>query len=61
MAEHGIFAGDTMIVDRSRTPGSGSIVIAAIDGEQTARLFAAIDGEDAQIWGVVAGVVRNLP
>ena len=27
MAEHGILAGDTLIVDRSRTPGTGSIVI----------------------------------
>ena len=31
MAEHGILAGDTLIVDRSRTPGTGSIVIAAIE------------------------------
>ena len=45
MAEHGILAGDTLIVDRSRTPGSGCIVMAAIEGELTARLFAAIDGE----------------
>ena len=36
MAEHGIHAGDTLIVDRSRTPGSGSIVIAALEGELTA-------------------------
>ena len=33
MAEHGILAGDTLIVDRSRTPSTGSIVIAAIEGE----------------------------
>ena len=31
MAKHGILAGDTLIVDRSRTPGAGSIVIAAIE------------------------------
>ena len=61
MAEHGILAGDTLIVDRSRTPGTGSIVIAAIEGELTARPFAAIEGEDAHAWGVVAGVVRSLP
>ena len=61
MGEHGILAGDTLIVDRSRTPSAGSIVIAAIEGELTARPFAAIEGEDAQIWGVVAGVVRSLP
>ena len=61
MAEHGILAGDTLIVDRSRKPGAGSIVIAAIEGELTARPFTAIDDEDAQVWGVVAGVVRSLP
>ena len=58
MAEHGILAGDDRRVPHA---GSGCIVIAAIEGELTARLFAAIDGEDAQIWGVVAGVVRSLP
>ena len=54
IAEHGILAGDTLIVDRSRTPGAGSIIIAAIEGELTARPFAAIEGEDVQIWGVVS-------
>ena len=48
MAEHGIVAGDTLIVDRSRTPGTGSIVAVAIEGELTARPFAAIEGEDAK-------------
>ena len=61
MAEHGILAGDTLIVDRSRTPGAGSIVIAAIEGELTARPFTALDSEEAHVWGVVAGVVRSLP
>ena len=63
MAEHGILAGDTLIVDRSRMPSTstGSIVIAAIEGELTARPFAALDGEEAHVWGVVAGVVRSLP
>ena len=61
MAEHGILAGDTLIVDRSRTPGAGTTVIAEIEGELTARPFAAIEGEDVQICGVVAGVMRSLP
>ena len=61
MAEHGILAGDTLIVDRSRTPGAGSIVVAAIEGELTAQPFAALYGEDARVWGVVAGIVRSLP
>ena len=62
-AEHGILAGDTLIVDRSRMPSTstGSIVIAAIEGELTARPFAALDGQEAHVWGVVAGVVRSLP
>ena len=47
IAEHGILAGDTLIVDRSRTPSTGSIVIAAIEGELTASPLAAIEGEDA--------------
>ena len=42
MAERGILAGDTLIVDRSRTPGRDSIVVAAIDGELTVRSF--LDG-----------------
>ena len=61
MAEHGILVDDTLIVDHSRTPGTGSIVIAVIEGELTARPFAALDGEEAHVWGVVAGVVRSLP
>ena len=61
MAEHGILTGDTLIVDRSRTPGAGSIVIAVIEGELTALPFTALDGEEAHVWGVVAGVVRSLP
>ena len=61
MAEHGILAGDTLIVDRSRTPDGGSIVIAAIEGELTARPFDALESEDAHVWGVAAGVVRSLP
>ena len=39
----------------------GFHVIAAIEGEPTARPFAALDDEDAPDWGVVAGVVRGLP
>ncbi len=61
LTEHGILPGDTLVVDRSRTPGVDSIVIAAIEGELTARPFTTIDGEEAHVWGVVAGVVRSLP
>ena len=61
MAERGILAGDTLIVDRSRTAARDSIVVAAIDGELTVRPFADLHGGDAQVWGVVSGVVRSLP
>ena len=60
MEERGIFAGDTLIIDRSLTPGKSSIVIAAIDGELTVRPFSTIDQEDAAIWGVVRGSIRDL-
>ena len=33
MAERGILTGDTLIVDRSRTPGRDSIIVAAKDNE----------------------------
>ena len=61
MDEQEIRAGDTLIVDRSRTPGSRSIVVAVVDGELTVRLFSALDREDACVWGVVSGLVRDLP
>ena len=61
MAEHGILPGDTLIVDRSRTPSADSFVVAAIAGELTVRSFAVLDGEEVQVWGVVTGLVRNLP
>ena len=61
MAGEGILAGDTLVVDRSRTPGPHSIVVVAIDGELTVRSFTAVDRGDAHVWGVVSGVVRSLP
>ena len=60
MADHGIFAGDTLIVDRSLDAESNSIVIVVIDGELTARHFSQIDREDADVWGVVRGSIRDF-
>ncbi len=60
MVDHGIFAGDTLIVDRSLTPTKNSIVIAVIDGELTVRPFSTTDHEDTTIWGVVRGSIRDL-
>ena len=56
MADRGILAGDTLIVDRSRTPGRHSIVVAAIDGELTVRPFTAFEGADASVWCCSASV-----
>ena len=61
MAGEGILAGDTLVVDRSPTPGPHSIVVVAIGGDLTVRRFTAVDREDAHVWGVVSGVVRSLP
>jgi DNA polymerase V len=60
MEDHGIFKGDTLIIDRSITPEKGSIVIAVIDGELTLRDFQSIDSEDVTVWGVVRGSIRDL-
>lgn len=60
MAEYGIFAHDTLIVDRSINPSTNSIVIAVIDGELTARPFSAIEQDDADVWGVISGSIRDF-
>lgn len=60
MDDHGIYKGDTLIVDRSITPEKNSTVIVVIDGELTVRHFSTIDSEEATIWGVVRGSVRDL-
>ncbi|WP_336515166.1 translesion error-prone DNA polymerase V autoproteolytic subunit [Pollutibacter soli] len=39
MTGAGIFAGDVVIVDRSITPHSGQVIIAALDGEMLIRRF----------------------
>ena len=60
MDNHGIYKGDTLIIDRSLTLDKNSIVIIVIDGELTVRHFSAIDSEEATIWGVVRGSIRDL-
>ena len=60
MVDHYIYDGDTLIIDRSLTPAKNSIVIVVIDGELTVRHFSTIDREDATIWGVVRGSIRDL-
>ena len=60
MEEHGIFKGDTLIIDRSLSPERNSIVIAVIDGELTVRHFPTIDSDDVTVWGVVRGSIRDM-
>lgn len=44
MSGAGVFDGDLLVVDKSLTPASGSIVIAVIDGELTVRRLTERDG-----------------
>ncbi len=60
MEDHGIYKGGTLIVDRSLNADKNSIVIVVIDGELTVRHFSSIDSEEATIWGVVRGSIRDL-
>jgi DNA polymerase V len=60
MEEHGIFKGDTLIIDRSLNPEKNSIVIAVVDGELTVRHVPTIDSEDVNVWGVVRGSIRDM-
>lgn len=39
MREVGISSGDLLIVDRSRTPQNGSVVVANVDGEFTCKIL----------------------
>lgn len=39
MREVGIYSGDLLIVDRSRTPQNGSVVVANVDGEFTCKIL----------------------
>ena len=60
MEDHGIYKDDTLIIDRSLTPEKNSTVVVVIDGELTVRHLSTIDREEATIWGVVRGSIRDL-
>ena len=53
----GIVHRDLLIIDRSRRPASGSIVVAPVDGELQLRRFGESTNE---IWGVVTCVIHEL-
>jgi DNA polymerase V len=44
MIKAGILDGDLLVVDRSITPGNGSVVIAAVEGELTVKYLAKMNG-----------------
>ena len=44
MIRAGILDGDLLVVDRSLTPGNGSVVIAAVEGELTVKYLAKKNG-----------------
>ena len=44
MIQAGILDGDLLVVDRSITPGNGSVVIAAVEGELTVKYLTQKDG-----------------
>jgi len=44
MIKAGILDGDLLVVDRSLTPGNGSVVIAAVEGELTVKYLALKNG-----------------
>jgi len=44
MIRAGIHDGDLLVVDRSITPGNGSVVIAAVEGELTVKYLAKKNG-----------------
>ena len=44
MVDAGIVDGSTLVVDASRTPQSGDIVVAAIDGKYTVKRLKKVHG-----------------
>jgi DNA polymerase V len=71
-----IQAGDILVVDRAARPGSGSLVVAVVDGELVLRLLArragrlvlranrsdneSPDTAEARIWGKVTYVLHPV-
>ncbi|MEL6795186.1 MAG: S24 family peptidase [Planctomycetota bacterium] len=58
----GIRDGSLLVVDRSRTPGPGVIVVADWNGErEVCRMPSFLDGgESLVVWGVVTAVITRL-
>jgi len=58
-----IKAGDTLVIDRSHSPKRGNVLVVAEDGELKVQKHSikSDSGEDSTFWGVVTGLLRQLP
>ena len=54
-----IEAGDVLVVDRSKTPKPGSLIVAAVEGELVVERFSNRE-EEMTLWGVVTGLLRRF-
>ncbi|MDJ0703521.1 MAG: translesion error-prone DNA polymerase V autoproteolytic subunit [Leptolyngbyaceae cyanobacterium MO_188.B28] len=76
LMDSGIYDGDILVVDRSLTPTNGRIVIAAMEGQLTAKRLlidrsgrqrlenppnpSILVNEDVEVWGVVTHVIHHV-
>ena len=58
MSDAGILPGDMVIVDKGRTPKSGDIVIAQVDGEWTMKLARVVVGVDTGLTHLAVALGR---
>lgn len=58
MKNEGIFDNDILVIDRSLTPQTQSIVMAIVDGEFLVRRFGDIPNT-SEVWGVVTFSVTD--
>lgn len=58
MIEAGLLPGDKVVVDRSRTPAVGNIVLAVVDGEFLVRFLGGVQGKTP---GKIAGKPVLMP
>lgn len=59
--EDGIREGDLLVVDRSIRPAPGRTVLVVRGGEIRMERFRPFAEEDAELWGTVAFVIREMP
>ena len=59
LPKRGIELGDLLVVDRSRTPGAGEVILAVEEGEIRLQEMPRA-GVEVEVWGAVTYVVREL-